>query len=77
MGRRKKVDMPATAQAPKASSSRSPAWVLYARLDPDLESCVEAYIKSREYAPSKAQVIERALKKLLAEEGFWPPKPPK
>lgn len=61
----------------KKKQTRSPAWAINTRIDLDLRTAVEAYIKSpdREFEPTIAQVIEKALKLLLREEGFWPPKP--
>ena len=56
-----------------AKGGRSPAWVVYARVEPELQGPVEAYINSHEYPPALARVIERALKNLLKEAGFWPP----
>lgn len=53
--------------------NRSPAWAVYARLDPALEKPVEEYINSQEYPPALARVIERALKDLLRKHGYWPP----
>lgn len=47
--------------------NRSPAWVVYARLDPELQAPVEEYINSHEYPPTLARVIERALRDLVAK----------
>lgn len=54
---------------------RSDAWIVHVRIDPALEAAVEAYQKSgkREFEPTLTQVVERALKLLLAPEGHWPP----
>lgn len=59
----------------KGKPNRSPSWTVYARLDPSLEGPTDAYINSREYPPALARVLERALKMLLKEEGFWPAGP--
>jgi hypothetical protein len=66
--------MPVMAQK---KPNRSPAWHVNARLDPDLEACVRAYMQDpeREFEPTLAQVLEKALKVFLKQEGFWPPKP--
>lgn len=58
----------------KTAENRSPSWVVYARLDPDLQGPVEAYIADQDYPPALARVIERALRELLAKSGHWPPK---
>lgn len=52
--------------------SRSPAWEVYARLDPELKPAFEAYREAQEYPPNLARVIEKALKKLFEESGHWP-----
>ncbi len=60
----------------KKKPNRSPAWAINTRIDPELKPCVEAYISSpdREFEPTLAQVLQKALKALLKEEGLWPPK---
>ena|SRR5581483_8089952 len=60
--------------AEASQSGRSPSWTVYARLDPELQGPVEAYIEAQEYPPPLARVIERALRELLSKHGFWPPK---
>lgn len=61
----------------KKKPNRSPAWVVNTRLDPDLEAPIRDYIQDpeREFEPTLAQVIEKALKLFLKQEGRWPPKP--
>ena len=62
------LTMPFMAKSPKKPAERSPSWKVFARLDPDLESRVEAYRKRREYPPTLSKVIERALKLLLEKD---------
>jgi hypothetical protein len=52
---------------------RDKGWGVFARLDPALKKPTEDYIKSREYPPHLARVLERALRMLLEQEGYWPP----
>lgn len=66
------LDMAKPPAAEAKKPKRSPAWEIYARLDPDLKPAFEAYREKQEYPPNLARVIERALKKLFEESGDWP-----
>jgi len=58
----------------ESAGGRSPAWQVFARIDPELRAACEAYIASQEYPPTMSRVLERALRDLLKRAGFWPPK---
>ncbi len=58
----------------KKPENRSPAWAVYARLDPELEDAFADYQADFEYPPKLARVIENALKRLFREHGHYPRK---
>lgn len=58
----------------KKPPTRTPAWVLYCRVDPELEKAVGEFISQQELKPSLARVVERALKLYLESKNCWPPK---
>ncbi len=73
MAKKKSQGADAAAARPKKGQNRSPAWIVYCRVDPALEQAVAAYQRSFEYEPSLTQIVERALKELLKKSGHWPP----
>jgi hypothetical protein len=56
--------------------NRSEAWTINTRVDPALKPVFDLYVDSekREFKPTMAQVLEKALKMLFREDGLWPPK---
>jgi hypothetical protein len=52
---------------------RSPAFVVYARVDPAFEAIMERYLSETEPAPTQTAVIETALKEFFRARGYWPP----
>ena len=67
MAKKRKPDVPKTSQR-----TGVPVMVY---IDPDLFADFERFRKSQRYPPTKTQVIEDGLRKLLAEEGFLTEKP--
>jgi hypothetical protein len=60
----------------KKPQGRSPAYVVYARIDPAIGAALDRYMESLEAAPSMKASLEAALKHFLKAKGFWPPPAP-
>lgn len=61
---------------PGRPKGRKPAYVIYVRVDPAIGAALDAYIDQTEPRPSQTAAVELALKRLLTQAGFYPPKPP-
>ncbi len=72
MARKKKEDASSSDEHKKPTEVRPPSWVVYARLEQELEAIFEDYQAKFEYPPPLARVIEKALKKLFADAGVYP-----
>jgi hypothetical protein len=55
-----------------AQPDRSPSRTIFARISPEMEEALNAYMQSLRPRPSITAVIEMALEDLLAGKGFWP-----
>lgn len=55
---------------------RSPAYVVFARVPPELGAAFEAYLESLRPKPSATAAIVLSLEEFLAQRGFWPPEQP-
>ncbi len=53
--------------------NRSPGYVVYARIDPEIGAAFERYMATREPATTARLAVEYALKRVLTEAGLWPP----
>lgn len=67
----KKSSTSGKAKEPK-KPNRSPAYDLFARIHPDLEPALEAYLANVKPRSGKSAVVELALQEFLAKAGFWP-----
>lgn len=63
-----------TMPAPKKKPRRKRPYATVLRLDDTTADAFDAYIASLEVAPVRNSVIVAALRRFLAEHGFWPPK---
>ena len=70
MGKKKHAD---PAKPPAKKPNRSPSWVVYCRVDPDLEAQVNKFIALQELKPTLGRIVERALKMYLESKDLWPP----
>lgn len=66
----KKKLPPSDGASESKKPARSPAWTVYARLDPDLEAHFQEYRELFEYPPDLARVLERALRELFSKAGI-------
>lgn len=60
--------------APKRGPREGRAYSLY--LDDDIALGLQQYVESMEYPPSWKDVIQKGLKRILAENGYFPPRAP-
>lgn len=56
----------------KRPQRRSPAFILYVRINPLLGAALEQYIESLRPQPSLTSTVETFLEDSLARAGFWP-----
>ncbi len=57
---------------PPKKQGRSPAYTLYARIDPELGAAFEDYINHTKPKPTNTSAVELALEEFLRDKGFWP-----
>ena len=70
MGKKKTAD---NVKPQVKKPNRSPSWVVYCRVDPDLEAQVDKFIAAQELKPTLGRIVERALKMYLESKHLWPP----
>jgi hypothetical protein len=58
---------------PGRPPGRKTSATVYARVDPELEGAIDAYIQAQRVQPTQTAVVIVALQEFLEKEGFWPP----
>lgn len=67
------VGMATPKRKPGRPKGRTPTYTIHTGIDLTIGDALERYMIAQTYEPKLKQVIERSLKLLLEEEGFWPP----
>jgi hypothetical protein len=60
-------------ETPPKQPNRSPAYTVYARIDPALGAVLEKHIDSVRPKTTLTAVLELAIEEYLAKQGLWPP----
>lgn len=66
------LGMPRKAKSGAGKPQRSPAYIVYARISPEIGAAFEDYLSKAEPKPTSKAALELALKEFLGQRGFWP-----